>query len=317
MKNILLFFCVLWSFKLSAQAYPIELKTEHFTIVGRQFHIDTVVDGRIGNSDSLGIVRIGLFDKKQTAFISGGVALGVQNYLMGGLSKGKYTEGISIKIKHLSISEYVEQGVEFGKARITLEFYKRKDSLIGKVFECSFELEEFSVNDNTSATHEKRIREILVNCMNDFNTSNWQEKDSLNFISAKEFYNVRVNSSYARLATQKDFLVIKGNILIGYRFYNQGKRLRFSAVVELIKQNDSTAYADIKKAQQLHIAAQVIGDIGGACLGYQIGMSLHQDKIYPALLIISGTSLLIAYPMEYRSLVYSKKTVEQFNSVLQ
>ena len=62
MKNILFFFSVLFSFQLSAQKYPIEFKTEYFTIVGRQFHVDTVIDGRSVKSDSVGIVKIGLFD---------------------------------------------------------------------------------------------------------------------------------------------------------------------------------------------------------------------------------------------------------------
>ncbi len=186
MKKNLVIICVLLSFHLSAQ-YPVKLQTEFFTIVGRQFHIDTVVDGRSVKSDSVGIVKIGLFDKKETAFVPGGVGPQIQKFLMNGLSKGKYTEAISIKIVNLNIAE-CSKGSEFGRAEVSLEFYKHKDSLMAKVFDCSSAIEEVSVNDNTSATHEKRIRAVIVKCIDKFNQSMWQTKDSLDYIKESDFF---------------------------------------------------------------------------------------------------------------------------------
>ena len=171
MKKILIVLFIFFHILSYGQKKLIELKNEPVDIKLNGFYISSVIDGR-ENHDNIGFVRVGMFNKKVNADLSGGVEHSVLNYINNSLIVDTNLVPIVIKIVYLNISENTTFSSEIGRAEIKVEFYQLEDGKLGKLYETEAFLEEPGMD--VTKGHEKRIRKILITCLKSFNNSDWR-----------------------------------------------------------------------------------------------------------------------------------------------
>jgi len=59
-----------------------------------------------------------------------------------------------------------------GKAEIKMEFLREKDGSLGKLYAAESFVEKPAMN--VTKTHEQRICEVIVSCLESFNESDWK-----------------------------------------------------------------------------------------------------------------------------------------------
>ncbi len=156
---------------LFAQNEFIELKAEPANFQAKGFYIQKVEDGRI-NRDNIGFVQKGAFNRKVTADLRNGVESAIFNYLKTSVSQDTAATPIIMRIVHLNISERTNAFSEYGRAEIAVEFYKNENGNQGKVYEAEAFIDKPAMD--VTKGHEKRIREVLLMCLEKFNNSGWE-----------------------------------------------------------------------------------------------------------------------------------------------
>lgn len=172
MKVAIIFFFVfglhgiLWS-----QEELIVLQNEPIEFNANGYYIKKVVDART-DKKSIGFVQKGVFKKvKIDATLKDGVEGAIYNYLKENFKQDPNTVPVVLRIIQLQISESKSLPVT-GKAEIKMEFCREKEGRLGKLYNAEAYVEKPAVN--VSKTHEERIREVIVNCLNSFNDTDWQ-----------------------------------------------------------------------------------------------------------------------------------------------
>lgn len=169
---------LLWS-----QEELITLENEPIAFEANGFYIKKVADAR-KNKDNIGFVQKGVFKKKKVdADLKGGVETAISNFLQENFTQDPSGVPIVIRITELKISESSSLPIK-GKADITMEFFREKDGSLGKLYEAGSFVEKPAVN--VTATHEERIREVIVSCLESFNESDWQSISPMYFKEEKK-----------------------------------------------------------------------------------------------------------------------------------
>ena len=157
---------VLWS-----QEEMITLENEPIEFEADGFFIKKVTDAR-EEKDNIGFVQKGVFKKKKIdADLKNGVETAVYKYLKENFTQDASGVPIIIHITELEISESSSLPIK-GMAEIRMEFFREKDGSIGRLYAAESFVEKPAVN--VTATHEERIREVIVSCLENFNESDWQ-----------------------------------------------------------------------------------------------------------------------------------------------
>ena len=158
------------------QNEPIEFKADGF-------YIKNVEDVR-ADKENIGFVQKGVFKKtKIDAHLKGGVGKAVYNYLKENFRQDTNGVPIVIRITHLEISETSSLPIT-GKAGIKIDFCRDKNGSLGKLYNAEAHVEKPAVN--VSKTHEERIREVIVTCLESFNDSDWETISPMFFKEGKE-----------------------------------------------------------------------------------------------------------------------------------
>jgi hypothetical protein len=164
---------VLWS-----QEELITLENEPVEFEADGFFIKKVTDAR-KEKDNIGFVQKGVFKKKKVdADLKSGVGNAVFNYLEENFKQDRSGVPIVIRITELKISESSSLPIK-GKAEVKMEFFRAKNGSIGKLYEAESFVEKPAVN--VTATHEERIREVIVSCLQNFNESDWESISPIYF----------------------------------------------------------------------------------------------------------------------------------------
>ncbi|MCG6185986.1 hypothetical protein [Maribellus maritimus] len=158
---------IVWS-----QEEKIVLQDEPVIFGADGFYVKEVVDKR-ENKENIGFVQKGVFKKtKVAANLEEGVEKSVFNFLKENFEQDSNGIPIVIGILELNISESSSLPVK-GKAEVKMEFYKEKNGSLGKLYAAEAFVEQPAVN--VTKTHEQRIREVISNCLENFNTSDWED----------------------------------------------------------------------------------------------------------------------------------------------
>lgn len=157
---------IIWS-----QEEIIVLENQPVEFYADGFYVKEVIDDR-GDKSNIGFIQKGVFKKtKVDAKLNGTVATTIFNYLKENFRQDTNTVPIVIQITKLEISESQSLPVT-GKAEIKMEFFREKEGSLGKLYAAEAFVEKPAVN--VTKTHEERIREVLSNCLENFNNSDWQ-----------------------------------------------------------------------------------------------------------------------------------------------
>jgi len=149
----------------------IELQHEPVDFKAEGFFIKNVIDGR-ADKESIGFVQKGIFKKtKVHASFKHGLETAIYNYLEKSLRQDKTSVPVVLRITHLNISESKSLPVK-GKAEVKMEFFREKNGSLGKLYEAEAFVEKPAIN--VTKTHEERIREVIITCLESFNKSDWQ-----------------------------------------------------------------------------------------------------------------------------------------------
>lgn len=160
------FHSIIW-----AQEELITLENEPVEFEADGFYIKKVTDAR-EEQENIGFVQKGVFKKKKVdADLKSDVGNAVFNYLEENFKQDRSGVPIVIRITELKISESSSLPIK-GKAEVKMEFFREKNGSIGKLYEAESFVEKPAVN--VTATHEERIREVIVSCLQNFNSSDWQ-----------------------------------------------------------------------------------------------------------------------------------------------
>ncbi len=156
---------------LSAQEEVITLQNVPMEVRAHGFYIAKVVDAR-KKQENIGFVQKGVLKKKKLdATMEGGVAPAIYKYLEQSFTQDEAGVPIILYITQLQISESTGLPVT-GKAEVKMEFYREKNGSIGKLYAAEAYVEKPAVS--VTKTHEERIREVIENCLGNFNDSDWQ-----------------------------------------------------------------------------------------------------------------------------------------------
>jgi hypothetical protein len=157
---------IVWS-----QEGLIILQNESIEFEADGFYIEKVEDVR-ANKENIGSVQKGVFKKtKIDANLKGDVEKAIYNYLKENFRQDTNGVPIVICITQLEISETPGLPIT-GKAEIKIDFCREENGSLGKLYNAEAYVEKPAVN--VSKTHEERIREVIVSCLENFNNSDWE-----------------------------------------------------------------------------------------------------------------------------------------------
>ena len=157
---------IVWS-----QEGLIILQNESIEFEADGFYIKKVEDVR-ANKENIGFMQKGVFTKtKIDANLKGGVEKAIYNYLKENFRQDTNGVPIVICITQLEISETPGLPIT-GKSKIKIDFCREKNGSLGKLYNAEAYVEKPAVN--VSKTHEERIREVIVSCLESFNNSDWE-----------------------------------------------------------------------------------------------------------------------------------------------
>jgi hypothetical protein len=159
-----------------AQEELIVLQNEPVEFKADGFYVKKVIDKR-PNKENIGFAQKGVFKKTKVAVnFKYGVEKAVYTYLNENLEQDAGEVPIVICITELSVSESSGLPVT-GKAEIKMDFCREKNGSLGKLYAAEAFVEQPAVN--VTKTHEERIREVIANCIENFNSSDWQSIDPM------------------------------------------------------------------------------------------------------------------------------------------
>ena len=151
----------------------ISLKQDRIVIPDRTFYIAGVIDNRPDTT------QLGLSSNKEKITFDTPLSVYLKDYFQKLLPQEyKKQQPVIIKVKKLQITEENIYS-EIASASIAIDFYINDDGTLGKIYEAKSEVNESGVG--ISASHEKRIRYLLYDCLRQFAESNWRSsKPSFN-----------------------------------------------------------------------------------------------------------------------------------------
>lgn len=165
MKLIILSIFICMPLFVEGQYKIITLNDEPIDFAPRDFYIKDVLDGR-ENTRNIGIVKVGMFNKRQEARLDGGVEKGIFQYLETSFQEDTGSTPVVMRIVHLRVSEKMALTSEIGKIDLEVEFLQWQNENLEKVFETTVNIEEPTFD--ATSTHEKRLRQAIVRSLKEF-----------------------------------------------------------------------------------------------------------------------------------------------------
>lgn len=161
-----------------AQKELITLSNDSIEFEADGFYIKKITDAR-EEKENIGFVQKGVFKKKKVdADLKNGVENAIADFLEENFMQDSSGIPIVIRVIKLEISESSTLPIK-GMAEIRMEFLREKDGNLGKLYQAESFIEKPAVN--VTATHEERIREVIVSCLQNFNESDWQSISPIYF----------------------------------------------------------------------------------------------------------------------------------------
>ncbi len=102
----------------------------------------------------------------------------------------------------------------------------------------------------------------------------------------------------------------------GYKFTQDGKNLKFTEIVDIVKNNED-AYKLAKSAKSNYTVAQILGGAGGFLIGWPIGAALGGGDPDWTIAGIGAGLVAISIPFNSGANKKMKKAIEHYNSSLQ
>lgn len=99
----------------------------------------------------------------------------------------------------------------------------------------------------------------------------------------------------------------------GYSFYQSGHRLSMSELVNALEVN-TDAWSMARSAQTTSVIANIMGGIGGACIGWQLGAAMAGRKANWTVAGVGAGLIVIAYPISLSANKKLKQAVGLYNA---
>jgi len=179
MKKSLVFLLIVGFHTIGwAQKEMITISNDSIEFKADGFYIKKIIDAR-EEKENIGFVQKGVFKKKKVdADLKNGVENAIADFLEENFMQDSSGIPIVIRVTKLEISESSTLPIK-GMAEIRMEFLREKDGSLGKLYQAESFIEKPAVN--VTATHEERIREVIVSCLQNFNESDWQSISPIYF----------------------------------------------------------------------------------------------------------------------------------------
>jgi len=248
----------------------IELENEKFEIANRDFYISKVIDERI-EKDIIGVSQKGMFNKKIDTKFKDGLEVTLDNFIQNSMPKEQGQRAVLIKIRELQISELTEVMSETGTAWVKMDFFAYNDSnQLVKVFQTGSKAEN-TISYDVTKYHEKRIRHIIVDCLEKFSTSIWMDYLTTPLVNRQEM-ELFISDDLTRglYKNFEEFLSNKPSITDGYYIKSKPRKH--------VKWNKTNSYL-IKHSD----SKKNINNIWGFSNG-DSAFILHQQEYYPIVL---------------------------------
>ena len=210
MKTLLILIIIGIPAMLSSQVHYIYLINEPVPIILNDFYINDIIDGRVCK-DNLGIVKVGLFNKKVRADFDGGFEKALEDYIFNSFPRDTNLAPVTIKISNLTVSEKLTSK-ETGRANVSMIFYKHIKNNYYKLYETSAFIEYQSLD--VTKKHDSMIRNVIFDCIQNFNDSEWKTYLTVN--SEPLDINMVKQDSVSTEFTEIEKPSFKRNYLISY-----------------------------------------------------------------------------------------------------
>lgn len=101
----------------------------------------------------------------------------------------------------------------------------------------------------------------------------------------------------------------------GYSFHQGGQRLTMRQLVDAMEHNEQ-AYQTIKSARSSTVIANILGGVGGAMIGWQLGAAVAGGEPNWAVAGIGAAVIVVAIPISSGANKKAKQAVDLYNSGL-
>lgn len=209
----------LFSISSNAQekAHFVSLKGETIQVL-TDFECSNVIDKRIVQ-DNIGIVQVGLTNRKTVAKLEGGFEMAIQKRANEIMINNTDPEQIIFIIHELRISERTTFSSERATCSIDIEFAKKKNSTLYSLGQYSFEMDRGGLE--ITAAHDNLITMCLKRSIDEFSNSNWKEKEGkpINLEEITKNYSLKevppsgCYASFNKLANGVEIPEFKGRLI--------------------------------------------------------------------------------------------------------
>ncbi|SFZ94306.1 hypothetical protein SAMN05428642_10460 [Flaviramulus basaltis] len=177
LRKYLVFFFLIHSFVVLSQEsdYHIVnlLPIENDTIEDVNFYVSKIIDNRV-YKDNLGIAQKGVFNRKVLSKFDKPFEEELMEYFNVVFPPDSKKEPLVIRVNQLLISEKTGAFKETGKAIANLDVLSFKDDVYYFLESFSGYAEKNSAD--VTGKHDNRIRQVLKNCLMDFNDIDYKTK---------------------------------------------------------------------------------------------------------------------------------------------
>lgn len=117
----------------------------------------------------------------------------------------------------------------------------------------------------------------------------------------------------AYMAAQTNDTIEVRRVFGGYSFYQSGQRLGLSQLVNTLEAN-TEAWSMAKSARTTNVMASILGGVGGAFVGWQLGAAMSGAKANWTMAGVGAGLIVIAYPISLSSNKKLMRAVGMYNA---
>lgn len=147
------------------------------------FYISEIIDAR-PLKENIGVAQRGMFNKQVSAQFSEDFIPHLQSYFNGLLPSEASKTPLILKVHQLYISERTAAMSELGSCDVNLEFLKEENGRQYSLGQFSSKVENGGLD--VTAGHDKRIRQAIQECIEQFAMSNWDDLEVKNVLVQNE-----------------------------------------------------------------------------------------------------------------------------------
>lgn len=147
------------------------------------FYISEIIDAR-PLKENIGVAQRGMFNKQVSAQFSEDFIPHLQSYFNGLLPSEASKTPLILKVHQLYISERTAAMSELGSCDVNLEFLKEENGRQYSLGQFSSKVENGGLD--VTAGHDKRIKQAIQECVEQFALSNWDDSEVENVLVQNE-----------------------------------------------------------------------------------------------------------------------------------